>query len=187
MLLLSFNCHCACPTTDESQQQEQHYTVTTIIKRLSQKYWTIYVNVSVCCCCCVIFLLFICNCGCTMADEQQEQHETVTTTITQKNLYKLLSVGELIFEIDWRSYAPLLINLRPTEPNYIKSITDIAQCTYSQVRCTPLLIHLRPTEPDYTKSVTDIAQCTYTQVRCPPTPFPYSTMHIYPEQMYPCQ
>ena len=34
-----------------------------------------------------------------MADEQQEQqHETVT--ITQMNLYKLLSVGELIFEID---------------------------------------------------------------------------------------
>ena len=36
-----------------------------------------------------------------MADEQQEQQwETVTTTITQRNLYKLLSVGEFIFEID---------------------------------------------------------------------------------------
>ena len=33
LLLLCFNCHCACVTTDELQQL-QHYTVTTIIKRL---------------------------------------------------------------------------------------------------------------------------------------------------------
>ena len=33
MLLLSWNCHCACATTDELQQQ-QHYTVPTIIKQL---------------------------------------------------------------------------------------------------------------------------------------------------------
>ena len=32
ILLLSWNCHCAHATTDESQQQ--HYTVTTIIKQL---------------------------------------------------------------------------------------------------------------------------------------------------------
>ena len=42
-----------------------------------------------------------------MADEQQEQqHETVTTTTTERNLHKLLSVGELIFEIDLRSDGP---------------------------------------------------------------------------------
>ena len=36
-----------------------------------------------------------------MADEQQEQqHETVTTTTTERNQHKLLSVGELRFEID---------------------------------------------------------------------------------------
>ena len=41
-----------------------------------------------------------------MADEQQEQqHETVTTT-TGRNLHKLLSVGELIFEIHLRSDGP---------------------------------------------------------------------------------
>ena len=39
-----------------------------------------------------------------MADEQQaQQHETVTTTTTERNLHKLLSVGELIFETDLRS------------------------------------------------------------------------------------
>ena len=46
-----------------------------------------------------------------MADKQQEQQcETVTTTTatttTEKNLHKLLSVGELIFEIDLRSDGP---------------------------------------------------------------------------------
>ena len=48
-----------------------------------------------------------------MADEQQEQqHETVTTTTTtERNLHKLLSVGELIFEIDLRSDDPLLLLL----------------------------------------------------------------------------
>ena len=36
-----------------------------------------------------------------MANEQQEQqHETVTSTTTEGNLNKLLSVGELIFEMD---------------------------------------------------------------------------------------
>ena len=44
-----------------------------------------------------------------MADEQQEQqHETVTTTSTTgRNLHKLLSVGQLILEIDFRSDGPL--------------------------------------------------------------------------------
>ena len=47
-----------------------------------------------------------------MADEQQEQqHETVTTTTPGRNLHKLLSVGELIFEIDLRSDGPLLLLL----------------------------------------------------------------------------
>ena len=47
-----------------------------------------------------------------MADEQQEQqHETVTTTTTERNLHKLFSVGELIFEIDLRSDGPLLLLL----------------------------------------------------------------------------
>ena len=48
-----------------------------------------------------------------MADEQQEQQcETVTTTTTTgRNLHKLLSVGELIFEIDLRSDDPLLLLL----------------------------------------------------------------------------
>ena len=41
-----------------------------------------------------------------MADEQQEQHETVTTIITERNQHKLLSVGELRFEIDVRSDGP---------------------------------------------------------------------------------
>ena len=43
-----------------------------------------------------------------MADEQQEQqHETVaTTTTTESNLHKLLSVTELIFQIDLRSDGP---------------------------------------------------------------------------------
>ena len=45
-----------------------------------------------------------------MADEQQEQqHETVTTT--GRNLHKLLSVGELIFEIDFRTDGPPLLLL----------------------------------------------------------------------------
>ena len=40
-----------------------------------------------------------------MAEEQQ--HERVTTTrTTERNLHKLLSVGELIFEIDLRSDGP---------------------------------------------------------------------------------
>ena len=44
-----------------------------------------------------------------MADEQQEQqHETVTTT-TERNLHKLLNIGELIFEIDLRSDGPPVI------------------------------------------------------------------------------
>ena len=80
----------------------------------------IYVDLSVCCCCCVIFLLFICNCGCTMAGEQEQQHETVTTATTERNLHKLISVGELIFEIDLRSDVPPLIEPRATEPNYTK-------------------------------------------------------------------
>ena len=47
-----------------------------------------------------------------MADEQQEQQcETVTTTTTEGNLHKLLSVGELIFEIDLGSDGPLLLLL----------------------------------------------------------------------------
>ena len=42
-----------------------------------------------------------------MADEQQEQqHETVTTIATERNQHKLLSVGELGFEIDVRSDGP---------------------------------------------------------------------------------
>ena len=42
-----------------------------------------------------------------MADEQQEQQcETVTTTTTERNLHKLLSVTELIFQIDLRSDGP---------------------------------------------------------------------------------
>ena len=54
-----------------------------------------------------------------MADEQQEQQcETVTTTTTEGNLHKLLSVGELIFEIDLRSDVPPLIKPRVTEPDY---------------------------------------------------------------------
>ena len=48
---------------------------------------------------------------------------------------------------------PPLIELRPTEPDYTKSATDIAQCTYTQVRCTP--------QPH-----SHIAQCTYTLNRC---------------------
>ena len=47
-----------------------------------------------------------------MADKQQEQqHETVTSTTTGRNLHKLLSVGELIFELDLRSDGPLLLLL----------------------------------------------------------------------------
>ena len=34
MLLLSWNCHCACETTDEPLQQQQYSTVTTIMKQL---------------------------------------------------------------------------------------------------------------------------------------------------------
>ena len=42
-----------------------------------------------------------------MADEQQEQqHETVGTRTTDRNEHKLLSVGELRFEIDVRSDGP---------------------------------------------------------------------------------
>ena len=42
-----------------------------------------------------------------MAYEQQEQqHETVTTTTTESNLHKLLSVAELIFQIDLKSDEP---------------------------------------------------------------------------------
>ena len=41
-----------------------------------------------------------------MGDEQQEQQcETVTTT-THGNVHKLLSVAELIFQIDLRSDGP---------------------------------------------------------------------------------
>ena len=41
-----------------------------------------------------------------MADKQQEQHETVRTITTERNQHKLLSVGELRFEIDVRSDGP---------------------------------------------------------------------------------
>ena len=45
-----------------------------------------------------------------MADEQQEKmHETVPTITTNRNQHKLLSVGELRFEIDVRSDGPPLI------------------------------------------------------------------------------
>ena len=45
-----------------------------------------------------------------MADEQQEpQHETVATRTTYRNEHKLLSVGELRFEIDVRSYGPPVV------------------------------------------------------------------------------
>ena len=49
-----------------------------------------------------------------MVDEQQEQqHETVTTktttTTTGRNLHKLLSGGELIFQIDFRSDGPPVV------------------------------------------------------------------------------
>ena len=45
-----------------------------------------------------------------MADEQQEQqHETVTTMTTERNQHKLLSVGELRFEIDVRSDGPPIV------------------------------------------------------------------------------
>ena len=51
------------------------------------------------------------------------------------------------------------------EPDYTKAVSDIAQCTYIQVRHTPLLIELKPTEPNYTESVSDIAQCTNSHSR----------------------
>ena len=97
-----------------------------------------------------------------------------------------------------KTYPPW-IKPRATEPDYPKTVSDIAQCTYTQVRCTPQ-IELIATQPDYTKSVSDIAQCTYTQVRHTPLnqthcyraqlhqiSFWYSTMHMYPEHMYHCQ
>ena len=60
-------------------------------------------------------LLLLCNClvvhlfivGCTMAEEQQ--HETVTTITTERNQHKLLSIGELRFEIDVRSDGPPVV------------------------------------------------------------------------------
>ena len=45
-----------------------------------------------------------------MAGEHQCEIVT-TTTKTERNLHKLLSVGELIFEIDLRSDGPLLLLL----------------------------------------------------------------------------
>ena len=117
-----------------------------------KKYWTIYLDVSVCDCCYVIFLLFICYCRCTMADEQQEQQcETVTTTITQRNLYKLLSVGELIFEIDWRSDAPPA-NWTETYRAWLHQISYQYSTMYIYPgQMYPPLIKLRAREPDYTK------------------------------------
>ena len=45
-----------------------------------------------------------------MADGQQEQqHETVTTIMKERNLHKLLSVGEFIFQIDLRSDGPPVV------------------------------------------------------------------------------
>ena len=42
-----------------------------------------------------------------MADElQEQQHEIVTSITTERNQHKLLSVGELRFEIDVRSDGP---------------------------------------------------------------------------------
>ena len=41
-----------------------------------------------------------------MAHEQEQQHETVTTITTERNQHKLLSVGELRFEIDVISDGP---------------------------------------------------------------------------------
>ena len=32
---------------------------------------------------------------------------------------------------------PLQIEPRATEPNYTKAVSDLAQYTYTQVRCTP--------------------------------------------------
>ena len=59
MVLLSCNCPCACAITDEFQQQQQHDIGKIIKSQLSQKYETIYVDVSVCCCCCCVIVLLV--------------------------------------------------------------------------------------------------------------------------------
>ena len=70
-----------------------------------------------------------------MADEQQEQHETVTTTTTttttERNLHKLLSVGEVIFEIDLRSDGPpLLLLLRLLFHVVVVLQLSLCMCNY---------------------------------------------------------
>ena len=63
---------------------------------------------------------------------------------------------------------PPQIQARATEPDYTKAVSNIAQCTYTQVRCTP----------SWTQSY---------RAQLHQSSFQYSTMHIYPGKMYPLQ
>ena len=66
-----------------------------------------------------------------MADEQQEQkHETVTKTTTQRNLHKLLNVGEFIFEIDLRLHGPPVVVVAVTV-HVVVVVLQLSLCMYN--------------------------------------------------------
>ena len=74
-----------------------------------------------------------------------------------------------------QTYPPW-IKARATEPDYTKAVSDVAQCTYTEVRCTPSCTQVRSMPPNQTQSY----RAWLHQIS-----FQYSTMHIYPGQMYP--
>ena len=112
MLLLSCNCPCACATTHKFQQQKQQlYIGIIIIKRwIIPKIWNNF-----CRWICMLLLLLLCNF--LVLHLLLWMHNgrwtirkttwTVATITTDRNQHKLLSVGELRFEIHVRSDAPL--------------------------------------------------------------------------------
>ena len=71
-------------------------------------------------------------------------------------------------DIPWADVPSQLIKPRPTEADYTRSVSHMAECRHTQGRCAPLLIKLRATEADYTRSVSHSGEYIHTQGRHTP-------------------
>ena len=138
MLLLSFNCHCACATTDESQQQ--HYTVTTIIKRLMI---TKILNKL---CRFICMLLLLCNWSfiekTSVKQSKKQQVCSIFLMTCTDQMYPPPPIDQRSMEYTTLNKfcpPPPPIDHRSMEYHYTKSVSHIAECTYTQGRCNPLL------------------------------------------------
>ena len=78
----------------------------------------------------------------------------------------------------WQTNTPPLIKCRSLENHYTKSVSYIAQCTYTHGRLTPPPppSEHRSLENHYTKEASYIAQCTSTHGRTTPTPLNWEWM-----------